>query len=175
MTQESNATRGLLERLRLRNEADADHGDQELQPANLESLELMTLSGKIRQLSPMLMERFKFCGRWNNANLDQDWLSVSDAANIGGDATAQEWIALRIENWDHCPPANVSKDDVALFGFNPYEPEETYVVWRTGQAEPEVWRFFGADYKNFRNLNRFLEYLVGDRTVDDSGRMPAIP
>lgn len=175
MTQETNATRDLLERLRLRNEADPDHGDQELQPANLESLELMTLSGKSRRLSPMLMERFKFCGRWSNANLDQDWLSICDAANIDGDVTAQEWIALRTENWDHCPPANVSKNDVAMFGFNPYEPEETYLVWRGEQSEPEVWRFSGLDYKIFDNLNRFLEYLLGDRTADDSGRMAATP
>jgi hypothetical protein len=175
MTQQSKVTRGLLERLRLRNEGDADHGDQELLPADPASDELKTLSGKSRRLSPMLKERFEFCGRWNNANLDQDWLSTSDIDDIGNDATAQEWIALRIENWDHCPPANVSKDDVAIFGFNPYEPEETYVVWREGHIEPEIWRFFGADYKVFSDLTRFLEYLLGDRPVDDSGRVTASP
>jgi hypothetical protein len=175
MDQESNATRDLLERLRLQNEADPDRGEQELQAADLKSLELMTLSGKRRQLSPMLMERVKFCGRWNNADLSQDWLGIADVASIDAGHTVQRWIALRIENWDHCPPANVSKDDVALFGFNPYEPEETYLVWRSSQTEPEVWRFFGADYDFFGNLNRFLEYLVGDRTTDDSGRTPSGP
>lgn len=175
MSQDSNATRGLLERLRLRNEADPDHGSQELQLADLESAELKTLSGKSRLLSPMLVERFRFCSRWNNANLDQDWLSISDIAGISDDATAQEWIKLRIQNWDHCPPANVSQDDVALFGFNPYEPEETYVVWRNGRIEPEVWRFFGADFKVFNDFNRFLEYLLGDRFVDDSGRVQSSP
>jgi hypothetical protein len=175
MTQENNATRALLDRLRMRNEADPDHGHQELQPADVASHELKTLSGQNRRLSPMLIERFRFCGRWTNANLDQDWLGISDIDNIGNNATAQEWIALRTENWDHCPPANVSKDDVALFGFNPYEPEETYVVWRAGRVEPEVWRFFGADYKFFQDLNRFLEYLVGDRSADDSGRMSSTP
>lgn len=167
MTQQSNATRSLLERLRLRNDADPDHGNQSLLPAEPSSDALKTLSGKSRRLSPMLKARFEFCDRWNNANLDQDWLGISDIDNIDNDATAQQWIALRIENWDHVPPANVSKNDVALFGFNPYEPEETYVVWRKGKVEPELWRFFGADYKYFEDLNRFLEYLLGDRLVDD--------
>jgi hypothetical protein len=175
MTKEHNLTRGLLERLRLRNEADPEHGDQELMPAELARDHLKTLSGKKCALSPMLKERFAFCGHWTNANLDQNWLAISDINSAASNSIAQQWISLRIENWDHCPPANVSKDDVALFGFNPYEPEETYVVWRDGQNEPEVWRFFGADYKCFSNLNRFLEYLIGDRQIDDSGRIQSSP
>lgn len=171
MTSENNLTRGLLENLWFRNKADTEHGDQELLPAEPARAGLKTLSGKNRTLSPMLKERFDFCGKWINANLDQNWLSVSEIDDIGGNSIAQKWILLRIDNWHHCPPANVSKDDVALFGFNPHEPEETYIVWRDGRLEPEVWRFFGSDYKKFSNINRFLEYLLGDRLIDDSGRI----
>lgn len=83
---------------------------------------------------------------------------------------ATRWIELRRENWDHCPPASVSSDNCAIFGLNPFDPEETYLVWGEVDPEPMIWRYTGADYKVFKNLNRFLQYILGDLTTDDSAR-----
>ena len=117
-----------------------------------------------------MLARFEYASTWENVNLDQTWLSLSDIERIDSNQLALEWISLRRENWGHFPPGSVNVEDIALFGINPFEPEETYLVWRANATEPEVWRFFGADYKMFSDLDSFLEYLLGRRVSDDSGR-----
>ncbi len=72
------------------------------------------------------------------------------------------------ENDESMPPASVQPADCAVFAYNPYELDETYLVWEEGVEEPAVWRYFGADYDYFHNFNHYLEYIVGDRRVDDS-------
>ena len=168
-------TTELLRRLKQQNDEDPDHGDQELLPADLE-IPISTLApGVTRQLSPMLRARFAFCSTWKNANLDQNWLSLEATRHALDNPEIKELVDLRIENWDWAPPASVNPEDCAIFSYNPYAVEETYLVWESEQEEPIVWRFFSAEYYKFADLNRFLEYLIGERMVDDSGRVTAEP
>ncbi len=165
----------LLGRLKQMNDQEPELGPQVLHPATpLLEAQILTLDEKSSiSLSPMLRARFEFAGRWENANLCQTWLSLENIAEWFADTNLVEAMRLRRENWDHVPPANVASDKCAIYGFDMEEVEETYLVWRDTRQEPEVWRFVGADYKCFRDLERFLEYLVGDRDADDADQMGA--
>lgn len=163
-------TTSLMEKLFLRNANDPEHGDQEISEKEDNIHEIMMLDYSFRKLSPMLKLRFEYASSWKNANLDQDWLSLKEISDIYNNDIAKEWISLRKENWSKTPPESISASHCTLFALNPYEPEEAYLVWVEGNIEPQVWRYFGADYKMFFNLERFLEYLVGEREKDDTGR-----
>lgn len=168
-------TTELLRRMKQQNDEDPDHGDQELlAPEPLTSIATLA-PGITRPLSPMLRARFKFCSSWRNAYLDQDWLSLEEIGVALANPSIKYSIDLRVENWDSMPPESVKPEDCAIFGFNRYELEETYLVWEVGRDEPILWDYFGADYKMFNDLNRYLEYIVGERRVDDSGRVTAEP
>lgn len=162
----------LLERMRDQNLLEIENHDlQELSPPQLGNNKIATLkSGVFRALSPMLKERFLFSGSWINARLSQNWLSLTEIQEIDQNSVASEWLRLRRENWDHVPPESVASENCAIFAYNPYEPNETYLVWANEAVEPEIWEFYDADYSVFQNLDRYLEYIVGDRKVDDTGR-----
>ncbi|NMG72731.1 hypothetical protein [Parazoarcus communis] len=166
----------LLEKMKNRNSRDPNHGTQIL-GASEPLLEISTFADSfVRPLSPMLRSRFQFCGSWKNARLSQNWLSLTEIRDAKNNETLSKWVALRTENsYDNDPPGCVAAENCAVFSYNPYEPEETYLVWEDGKEEPLVWEYFGWDYLRFENLNHYLEYIVGDRTVDDSGRIQAEP
>jgi hypothetical protein len=168
MSTTSDRIHNLLKRLKKENDDDLDHGEQLISPPDTNQKKIKTLNNDVyRPLSPMLMARFNYCGKWTNANLEQDWLSISEIDAWEHNDRLKKWIDLRIENWDHCPPANTKKENCAIFGYNPYDPEETYLVWDDDE-EPKIWRFVGADYKVFNTIERFFMYLIGDLLTDDS-------
>lgn len=162
----------LLDKIKTANENDPEHGEQALYKSSKSHEKIQTLDDNItRSITPMLEARFNYSALWINAYLDQNWLGLDDIKNYKNDAVLMEWIRLRLENWDHLPPATVKKSCVAIFGYNPYEPEETYLVWPEDlDGEPAVWRYYGADYKFFKNLDSFLTYVAGEKRQDDSGR-----
>lgn len=160
----------LMEKLFSRNANDPEHGGQKIGEEEDHRDEIMMLDCSFRKLSPMLKSRFEYASSWKNANLDQDWLSLKEISEIYNNEIAREWLNLRRENWSENPPKSISASHCAHFALNPYEPEEAYFVWIEEIIEPQVWRYFGADYKMFLNLDRFLEYLVGEREKDDTGR-----
>lgn len=161
----------LLESLFQMNASDPEHGPQQKKKPEIGRSQIRTLAGTYKPLSPMLEERFLYAGAWENANLSQNWLSQSEIDDVESSDTIKRWIELRYENWSHCPPSNFNSADVAIFGVNPFEPDETYLVWRSGQVEPEVWTFFGADYHMFTNLKRFFMYYTGILSTDDTVRV----
>lgn len=162
----------LLDKIKAKNASDPDHGDQEILLPENNMHVIQTLDDNVvRPLSPMLAARFDYASSWVNAHLDQNWLSLQEIKSAKSNETIREWIELRVENWGHVPPATVKYSQAALFAYNPYEPEETYLVWRSDNAEPEVWRYFGSDYKYFFDLKSFFEYVAGLKEIDDSGRM----
>lgn len=166
-----NKTKELLDRVRARNDNDPDREPQELKPVSSSLTTIKTFAGDFRRpLSPMLKARFGYCGTWINAELSQNWLDLDEIENFRNDPTLTEWIGLRIENNETMPPASVRPADCAVCAYNPYELDETYLVWQEGVEEPGVWRYFGGDYNYFSNFNHYLEYIVGDRPVDDTGR-----
>lgn len=162
----------LLDEIRNANENDPDHGEQNLYPSLTSVGGIQTFDENItRPITPMLEARFNYAALWVNASLDQNWLGLNDIKNYKSDAVLMEWVGLRLENWDNLPPASVKKSCVTIFGYNPYEPEEIYLVWPEDQdSEPAVWRYYGADYKFFRNLESYLAYVAGEKRHDDSGR-----
>lgn len=171
MASEDRSTQ-LLERLRSLNEGDKSRAPQTIEPAEPPRDTILTLNDTFsRPLSPMLEQRFKFCGTWKNAHLSQDWLGLSQIRNWRKNAKLVEWVNLSIENsYGSEPPGGVDAKDCAIFGYNPNEPEETYLVWHQGEIEPKIWSFFQGDYGLFDNLERYLEFILGERTSDDSGR-----
>jgi hypothetical protein len=162
----------LLQRIKQLNDLEAeDEPPSCLTPPEPNQKEIATLQpGFKRPLSPMLQVRFDYTASWENARLNQNWLSLSEISEAHASQTIQESLALRFENWGFVPPATRDKTDCAIFAHNPFEPDETYLVWNVSGDEPEVWEFFGGDYSVFHNLERYFEYIVGDRKVDDSGR-----
>lgn len=162
----------LLNKIKEKNKADPDHGEQTLYPSTARTQSIQTLDDNItRPLSTMLKARFEYVSLWVNAHLDQNWLGPDEIKNSKNDPVLMQWLNLRLENWEHLPPATTDKSCVAIFGYNPYEPEETYLVWANNEKEePEVWRYFGADYKFFKNIESFFAYVAGEKKQDDSGR-----
>jgi hypothetical protein len=164
-------TKELLVRMKERNDADPDHGEQCILDPEAAS-DIQTLQPDVsRPLSPMLRARFEFCSSWSNADLDQYWLSLSEIGDCQSNPVLAEWMRLRAENsYGSDPPGCVEPSHCSIFAYNPFEPDETYLVWKDDEQEPMVWRYFGADYKMFLNLNAYLQYIVGDSSHDDSGR-----
>lgn len=116
-------------------------------------------------LSPMLKERFLFCSKWDNAYLSQNFLSLDEINRFPYNQLLLNWIDLRKENWDDVPPNSVGESRCSIFSFNPYEPEEIYLVWDDDNKEPKVWHYFGSDFYTFDSLERFLLFInekIGD-------------
>lgn len=168
-------TTELLEKMKRQNDEDPDYEDHELLAPRVPTSIATLAAGVTRLLSPMLRARFMFCSSWKDAYLDQDWLSLEEISVALANPAIKYSIDLRVENWDTMPPESVKPENCAIFAFNPYDLEETYLVWEDSEEEPTVWNYFQADYYYFSNLNRFLEYIVGERRVDDSGRVTAEP
>ncbi|TRX74771.1 hypothetical protein [Pseudomonas mangiferae] len=128
-------------------------------------------AGQYRELSPYLKERFEFCSSWVNARLSQNWLSLEEIDDYESDGTLKEWIEIRKENsFGDEPPGKIAPENCAIFSYNPYEPEETYLVWQDGKKEPLIWEYFGGDFLKFNDFKSYLEFIVGDKESDDSGR-----
>lgn len=160
----------LLEQLKQSNENEPDHGEQVINPPD-QGEQICTLEeGVFRSLSPMLRTRFEFASSWHNAVLSQDWLSLAEICTVRENPIFNEWFALRLENWDFIPPSTVPLRNCAIFAINPYEPSETYLVWEDDQEEPAIWQFFSADYNYFKSFENYLEWNLGLRQDDDSGR-----
>lgn len=176
MTEPQNRIHDLLRRVRALNDSNPDHGEQRVQAPEPGSDRIATLRpGVSRPLSPMLAARFRFAGAWGNARLSQNWLSLSEIERALNDDRIKRSIELRTENsYGDDPPGGVAPEDCAIFGHNPFELDETYLVWKEGQEEPIVWEYFDADDSVFSNLERYLEYIVGDRAEDDKERTYAV-
>ena len=161
----------LLVRMKAMNEGDPDHGEQYLNPPEVNDGRIATLKpGISRHLSPMLAARFNFVSRWENARLGQNWFSLDEISGLLSNKEIVERIDLRLENDSHFPPASVAFEDCVLFGYVPYALDETYLVWKDGDVEPVVWEYFEGDYLLFNNFERYLQYIVGDREDDDAVR-----
>jgi hypothetical protein len=156
------------------NDSEADLGLSEVTSPELNRATIATLEhGFSRLLSPMRRVRFSYTASWKNARLGQNWLSLSEVGKAHEHIDLQNAIALRFENWGFVPPATKNKKDCAFFAYSPFETDETYLVWEENNQEPHIWECFGGDYSVFRNLERYLEYIVGDRKNDDRSAIRA--
>lgn len=118
---------------------------------------IYAIDGVTRQnISPMLMDRFIFCDRWDEFYLSQNMLSLDEINSFPYDAKLIEWINLRKENWDHVPPKSIGDSFCSIFSFNPYEPEEIYLDWSEYREEPTIWHCSQSDYYKYNNLEEFF-------------------
>ena len=162
----------LLNRIRDYNENAPDRRHHLIEPPARQLNYIATLApDRLRPLSPMLQARFDYCGTWHDADLNQNWLSQTAIANYRNNPILSKWIELRSENWNWAPPGSVAPENCAVFGYSAHELEETYLVWEDGVEEPAIWRYSSAQYHRFDNLDRYLEYILGDRLDDDSGHV----
>ncbi|WP_280191012.1 hypothetical protein [Delftia sp. PS-11] len=107
-------------------------------------------------ISPMLIDRFIFCDRWDEFYLSQNMLSLDEINSFPYDAKLTEWINLRKENWDHVPPKSIGDSLCSIFSFNPYELEEIYLDWSECREEPTIWHCLQSDYYKYNNLEEFF-------------------
>lgn len=161
-----NKIKELLEELKQINLADSDNDQGIVRPEKMVDF-ILTLDGNKKPLSPMLKERFEYVSTWNDAFLLQNWLSLSEINNFADNPELMENINLRLENWEHVPPASVGLSKVSIFGFDPYDTNETYLEWGDGEIEPKIWLYFDSNYHMFKNLERFLLYAVNQLDEDD--------
>lgn len=160
--------REMLDELKHQNSLE-DYIEQEIYPPEKTINEIPTLKkGFKRSMSKMLSERFAYAGTWKDAYLSQTWLGLSEMENFDENTLLSEWISLRIENWDGMPPESELPENCAVFAYDPYSPNETYLVWKSNEEEPMIWRYSDGDYYVFNNFQRYLEYAIGERDKDDS-------
>lgn len=169
MTSEHGRIKDLMERMKSMNSVDAQRGAQEIFPPTSLDQGITTMKASFRRaLSPMLQVRFAYASKWVNARLSQDWLGLDDIAKAAENDKLMKAIQLQADNcYGNEPPAGVAPENCAIFAYNPYEFETTWLVWVEGAEEPRVWEYFGADSSVFLNLEHYLEYIVGDRRLDD--------
>lgn len=159
----------LSRRMKDLNDADSSREEHRVLPPETPATHIATLDGRLtRPLSSMLQARFDFAGAWKDARLSQNWLSLAEIKGAKDDPQIAESIAIRTENnYGDEPPGGVAAECCAIFAHNPYELDETYLVWHGDNEEPVVWEYFGGDVSYFVNLESYLSYIVGDKDVDD--------
>jgi len=54
--------------------------------------------------------------------------------------------------------------------YDPYYPNEMYLVWDEDNVEPKVWMYFDADYYTFNSFERFLLHINGFIDDEDTVR-----
>ena len=130
-------------------------------PKKMNEKSILAIDGSTKHnLSPMLIDRFNFCGEWSDFYLSQNMLSLDDINKFPYDKKLNQWINLRKDNWDHVPPKSIGDSMCSIFSFNPYEPEEIYLDWSEGIDEPVIRPCSQADYYRYNNLEEFFESIA---------------
>jgi len=143
--------------------ARADHSPPEHSPP-LHASQIATLHpGHFRAATPMLQQRFDFCGAWRQAALQQDWLDPAQMRLAWSDPVIEARLALRRDEGTGIV-ASVPSNRLSLFAFSPARPDETYLVWpeQTGD-EPALHLHSHHQTHEFANLRDFLAWLVETR------------
>jgi hypothetical protein len=117
--------------------------------------------GTYVKASEMLECRFRFASGWKDAVLGIRLLSISEMEDVWADERTLEQIAIRREHWEDSPPAKLPLGKISLFGVNPNEGEEVYLVW-SGSAEPSVVEYIGGDEQKFDSIADFFLFHSQD-------------
>ncbi len=128
---------------------------------DLNSKEILAIDGITKhKLSPMLVDKFIFCGKWDDFYLSQNMLSLEEINKFPYPEKLVKWIDLRKKNWDHVPPKKTGDSMCSIFSFNPYEPEEIYLDWSDKKIEPSLWHCTQSDYYKYENVEDFFESIA---------------
>ena len=152
-----------MEALFRSNELDSPNQQTQGQPEPI-SRPIPTLDGRGMPMTPMLRARFSHCGEWTNAYLGYSFLSLTQIAARSKSKTTQKRVRERARYWaPGALAANFAKPcAVTLFGDDPIEMQEIYLIADPGREEPQVVRYFGQDERVFSSLLDFLCFAAGN-------------
>lgn len=157
----------LLEALRARRESDeyASEFPQKIRPASPITKGIPTLKrGVHRRPTPMIRQRFEFCGAWKGAFIGLEWLSVSGMRSALRNKEIMHQIRGRRDYCEGSAPAIYDWDSLSLFAVDRLDKDEIYLVWDEDERkEPKVVWYFAQSESEFANLKEYLEYLLKPR------------
>ena len=117
--------------------------------------------------SPMIRVRFETVGRWVNAAFGQTWLGIEDMKKAWSSTMTKEQTKLRLADWPNSPLQNHPPELTSLFGLDPGEGEDTYLLWpETKGEEPKILCYMGYEEEIHCNLADFLERLIWQGTLE---------
>lgn len=125
--------------------------------------------GVYQEASPMLIERFKTYGRWENAT-HGNWLSISDMKEIWNNDIQDDFIdsvkfnaeCLKTDWSNHA--FGLFKDNrLSLFSGSTIGNEAIFLLWLDDEIEPELWVYDSNGESRYKNFNEYLiAYLHDD-------------
>ena len=161
-------TRKLLETLRQKRDRDrfSTAFPQNIEPPDEIDDGIPTLqTGVYRPPTPMIADRFRFAGRWENAQVGLTWLSLRDMQSAWIDDSIRETLAVLRMHWQDSAPALHDDAELSLFAWEPEQRDHVYFVWRsTAATEPRVAWYRAQREDTYDNLDAFLRFLVGKRS-----------
>lgn len=122
-------------------------------------------------MSPMLRARYAFADAWHGAAHGQTWPGVREVAIASAQLREHAWHHAQVAMLARAVPGGIEPARMALFGIDDARGGATYLIWRHDGAEPMVCAFYGGGLDIFADLGRYLEFLVGERTHDDSAEL----
>lgn len=124
-------------------------------------------------MSPMLRARYAFADAWHGAAHGQTWLAVGSVSTASALLHERAWHRAQMATLARTVPGGIEPARMVLFGIDDARGGATYLIWRHGGAEPMVCAFYGGGLDTFADLGRYLEFLVGETTHDDSAELLA--
>ncbi|MEM7477843.1 MAG: hypothetical protein AAF483_22890 [Planctomycetota bacterium] len=131
--------------------------DEPVRIKNLPTLE----QGTRRLISPMLKERFAFCGRWRR--FGEIWLSAEQMETVCRNRQFKRNFRIQKEEWENSAPAIIPPNRLTVYSVSSHDDGDyTYLVWPERQnGEPQLWRYQSQSETQFKNLQEFLEWQAG--------------
>jgi hypothetical protein len=120
---------------------------------------IATLGLRSRELSPMLVDRFRFAGEWVNAVGAQRWLSLRQIRASLRAPPIKRVIALRFKYGEQLLVSSVPRECLTLFGIDEEECEETYLLW-TNAPEPKVVTYISYQEQVYKHLKAYLAFVT---------------
>jgi hypothetical protein len=125
--------------------------------------------GVYQKASPMLIERFKTYGRWENAT-HGNWLSIKDMETIWSNEIQDDFIDLikyhtecLKENWPNHASGLFKDNRLSLFAGSEIGNEAIFLLWLDDEIEPELWVYDSNGESRYKNLDEYLiAYLKDD-------------
>lgn len=124
-------------------------------------LGILMIDGRTRRSpSPMLKERYEYCGDWNESG--QLCLAAPSTAKVI--QKSKEFKSIfksQKDHWGNSAPALISSDRLSLLGASSLEDGDvSYLVWKEHVEEPEVWIYNSQNEQKFDSLLDYLNWLL---------------
>lgn len=119
--------------------------------------------GVFRAASPQLKDRYAFCGSWTNIAGEQEWLSLADMQGVVQDGRVMRNIVSQKEHWDGSAPWLFPFEQLSVFALDRENPEShTFLVWKDGEDEPEVWHYSGQEERKHPDLAAYISSMIDE-------------